>query len=156
MDEPVINRGSSGCCVPPLFFIGVRLFVLLEGHLGEVSSMPWRGWGTLVSWANCSVGVQSCPTPPRRPAARPDPTRPWYVWALDSTDDIQLANRLFIWKQLRLFVLQQNRSQQNTVAVPEDLCLANRPVGILSCTAWHEIMFVCVCKCLKIMLLFCK
>ena len=33
------------------------------------------GRGTLASWANCSVGVPSCPAPPRRPAVRPDPTR---------------------------------------------------------------------------------
>ena len=41
--------------------------------------MPWRIRGTLVSWANCSVGVQSCPTTPRRSAVRLDPTRLWYV-----------------------------------------------------------------------------
>ena len=36
--------------------------------------MPWRVRGKVVSWANCSVGVQSCPT---RPAAPPcDPNRP--------------------------------------------------------------------------------
>ena len=43
----------------------------------------------LVSWANCFVGVQSCPAPPRRPAVRPDPTRPWYVRVLDSTGRTQ-------------------------------------------------------------------
>ena len=47
--------------------------------------MPWGVRGTLFSWANCSVGVPSCPAPPRRPAVRPDPTRPWYVRVLDST-----------------------------------------------------------------------
>ena len=40
--------------------------------------------GTLVFWANCSVGARSCPTPPRRPAVRPDPTRSLYVRVLDS------------------------------------------------------------------------
>ena len=41
--------------------------------------------GTGVSWANSSVGTQSCPIPPGRSAGRPDPTRPWYVRVLDST-----------------------------------------------------------------------
>ena len=59
--------------------MGFRLFVLLEECSGDVFSMPWGVRGTLVSWANCSVGVPSCPAPPRHPAVRPDPTRPWYV-----------------------------------------------------------------------------
>ena len=37
--------------------------------------MPWRVQGTVVSWANCSAGVPSCPAQPPRPAVRrPDPT----------------------------------------------------------------------------------
>ena len=47
--------------------------------------MPWGVQGTLVFWAYCSVGVPSCPALPRRPAVRPDPTRPWYVRVLEST-----------------------------------------------------------------------
>ena len=62
-----------------------KRFVLLGKRSGDLSSMPWRVRGTLVSWANCSVGVQSCPAPPRRPAVCPDPTRPCYVRVLDST-----------------------------------------------------------------------
>ena len=42
--------------------------------------------GTRDAWANCSVGVQSCPTPPRHRAVRPDPNRSWYVRILDSTN----------------------------------------------------------------------
>ena len=84
-DKPLINRLSTGRCVPPSVYIGFRLFVLLEKRSGDVSSMHWRLRGTLVSWANCSVGVPSCPAPPRRHAVRPDPTRPWYVRVLDST-----------------------------------------------------------------------
>ena len=41
--------------------MGFRLFVLLK-------ALGLRG--RLVSWADCSVGVQFCPTPPRRPAVR--------------------------------------------------------------------------------------
>ena len=63
------------------------MFVLLERHSGDVSTMPWRVRGTLFSWANSSAGIQCRPTQPRRPAVRPDPTRPWYVRALDSTGD---------------------------------------------------------------------
>ena len=55
--------------------------------------MPWYVRGTVVSWANRSVGVPSCPAPLRRPAVRrPDPTRPWYVRVLDSTGDGQWPN----------------------------------------------------------------
>ena len=60
-------------------------FVVLGRSSGDVSSIPRKVRGTLVSWANNSVGIQSCPTPPRHSAVRPDPTRPWYVWVLDST-----------------------------------------------------------------------
>ena len=61
------------------------MFVLLERRSGDVSSILWRVRGTLVSWANSSVGIQSCPIPPRRSAVRPEPTRPWYVPVLEST-----------------------------------------------------------------------
>ena len=97
-DKLVINRWSTGRCVPPSVYIGFCLFVLLESRSGDVFSMPSRVRGTLVSWANCSVGVQSWPAPPRRPAVRPDPTRTWYVRVLDSTNripnpDMQRAER---------------------------------------------------------------
>ena len=59
--------------------------MLLERRSDDVSSMPWRVRGRLVSCANNSVGIQSCLTTPRRPAVRPDPNRPWYVRVLDST-----------------------------------------------------------------------
>ena len=47
--------------------------------------MLWKILGTLVSRANSSVGIQSCPTPPRHPAVRSVPTRQWYVRVLAST-----------------------------------------------------------------------
>ena len=59
--------------------------MLLERRSGDVSAMIWKVRGGLISWANSSVGIQSCPTPPRHPAVRPDPNRPWYVRVLDST-----------------------------------------------------------------------
>ena len=59
--------------------------MLLGGRSGDVSSMPCGVRGSLVPWANCSVGVPSCPAPPRRPAVRLDRTRPCYVQALGST-----------------------------------------------------------------------
>ena len=62
--------------------------MLLARRSGDVSAMPWKVRGTPLSWANCSVGVESCPTPLRRPAVRPDPTRPWYVRVLDSTGKV--------------------------------------------------------------------
>ena len=86
---PLINRGSTGDFVPPSVYIGFRLFVLLERRSSDVSSMPWRVRWTFVSWANNSVGTQSCPTPPGRSAVRPDPTQPLYVRVLDSTKKAQ-------------------------------------------------------------------
>ena len=49
------------------FYIGFRLFVLLERCSDDVSSMPSKVRGTLVSWANSSVGSRSCPTSPAAP-----------------------------------------------------------------------------------------
>ena len=49
--------------------------------------MPWGVRWTFVSWANNSVGTQSCLTPLGRSAERSDPTRPWYVRVLDSTSE---------------------------------------------------------------------
>ena len=82
--DPSVSRCARLCPAPlprraplqadPLVvYLG---FGFVNYNSGDVSSMPWRVCGTLVSWANCSVGVPSCPAPPRRPAVRPDPTRP--------------------------------------------------------------------------------
>ena len=75
----LINRLQTTCqpliLFPHSVYIRFPLFVLLERRSGDVSSMPWGVRGSLVSWANCSVGVLSCPRP--RPAAPPcAPTRP--------------------------------------------------------------------------------
>ena len=60
---PRINRLPTACQPVILFphsvYIGFRLFVLLERCSSDVSTIPWRVRGTLVSWADCSVGVQS-------------------------------------------------------------------------------------------------
>ena len=89
VDKPRIIRLQTACqpviLSPHSVYTGFCLFVLLGKRSGDVSSMPWGVRGTLVPWANCSVGVPSCPAPPRRPAVRPDPTCPWYVRVLDST-----------------------------------------------------------------------
>ena len=71
----IINRGVTGrttACQPLISFplsvyIGIRLFVLLGKCPGDVSPMPWKVRRTLVSWANNSVGTQSCPTNPALP-----------------------------------------------------------------------------------------
>ena len=76
---------STAGFVPPSVYIGLSLFVLLERRSGDVSAMLGKVRGRLVSRANSSVGIQSCPTPPRHLAVRPDATRPWYVRVLDST-----------------------------------------------------------------------
>ena len=86
--KPLVNRGSTAHFVPPIVYIGFRLFVLLERRSGDVSAISWRERWSFVSWANSSVGTQSCPTPPGRSAGRPDPSCPWYVRVLDSTGGI--------------------------------------------------------------------
>ena len=83
-DEPRINRLSTTGQLVMVFlysvYMGFRLFVLPKRHSGQLFSMPWKPWGakgTVVSWANRPVGVQSCPatlcpappcTAPPRPA----------------------------------------------------------------------------------------
>ena len=86
---PRLHLGSTADSVPPSVYIGFRLSVFLWRR-GDVSSMLWRVRGRLVSLANSSDGIQSCPTPPRHPAVRSVPTRQWYVRILDSTGNIKL------------------------------------------------------------------
>ena len=71
---PRLNRGLTAGFVPPSVYIRFRLFVLL-GKRRDVSSMLWRVRGKLVSWADSSVGIQSCPTPPRHPAVLTTPVK---------------------------------------------------------------------------------
>ena len=86
-------RSVSGIWIRQVLFlhsvyIRFRLFVLLGGRSGDVFTMPRGIRGTLVSWADCSVGVRILTDPappPRRSAVRSNPTRPWYVRVLDST-----------------------------------------------------------------------
>ena len=59
-----MNRGSTAGFNPSSVYIGFGLFVLQESRSGDESSMLWRVRGRLVSWANSSVGMQFCPTPP--------------------------------------------------------------------------------------------
>ena len=157
---PLINRLQSACQPLVLFlhsvYIGFCLFVLLEKRSGDASSMLWGVRGTFVSLANCSVGVPSCPAPPRRPAVRPDPTRPWYVRILDSTGrrrhtgqqpgtksgrgpaDKSDVNRgstigfvpLSVYIGFPLFVLLGNRSKQLSTMLggAKDGCLLGEPI----------------------------
>ena len=93
---PLIDRGKTahqsrvnrGFC----FSVGLNkisfVHAFSERHSSDVSSMLWRVRERLVSFANSSVGIHSCPTPPRYHAMRPDPTRPCYVRVLDSTSDV--------------------------------------------------------------------
>ena len=80
-----MNRGSTVGFVPPSVYIGFRLFVFLGRRSSDVSSMLWGMRGMIVPKAHSSIGEQSCPTPTRHPAVRPDATHPWYVRVLDST-----------------------------------------------------------------------
>ena len=76
---PRINCRLTGCFVPPSVYMGIRWLVLPKSRPGQLSSMPWGGSGTVVSWENRPVGVPSCPAPPR-PTAPPcaAPSRPGF------------------------------------------------------------------------------
>ena len=84
---PVISRSSTGRFVPATVYIRIPLFVLPKRCSGDLSSMPWRARGTVVSCANKRVGVPCCRARPAQPPRRapPDPTRSWSVKVLDST-----------------------------------------------------------------------
>ena len=77
---PRFNRGSTVGFVPPSVYVGFRLFVLPKSRSRQLSSIPSRDV--------CVLREQTCRArsvkPPRR--APPDPTRPWYVRVLDSTN----------------------------------------------------------------------
>ena len=76
-DKPRINRSSTAGFVLPSVYTGSPLFVLVKKRPSGFSSTVWRVRGRVVSWANQSVGVPSCPSPPR-PAVPPcaAPSRP--------------------------------------------------------------------------------
>ena len=63
-----MNQLSTARFVSPSVYIGFRLFVLQESHLGDVSSFSWKVRGRFVSPTNSFIGIQSCPIQPRRPA----------------------------------------------------------------------------------------
>ena len=125
----MINREQSNAdLVPPPLYIGFRLFVLLGRSSGYVCSMPWKVRGTVVSWANRSVGVLSCPAPPPRPAVRrPDPTSPWYVRVLDSTgaisSDMPYMKRVYK-DGINILVssLKRNHRPANKLAMNQTFC----------------------------------
>ena len=72
--KPLIKRGSTAHFVSPFVYIGFRLFVFLGRRSSDVFLMIWLVRGILVCWANSSVGIQFCSTPPvlPEPAVRPD------------------------------------------------------------------------------------
>ena len=110
---------------------GQRRWKIEHTLTGDVSSMLWRVRGTLVPWANSSVGSQYCPTPPRRSAVRPDPIRSWYVRVLGSPGQFSIEIGF------RLYVLPESRWEDFSTMpwrVRETLVLwAKSYVGILSC-----------------------
>ena len=84
--HPVVNRTFCS----PIGSHQFSLVVLLRKTFRTGVSMPMRIRWSIVSWANRSVGVPSCPAPPRRTAVRrTDPTRLWYVRVLNLTNLLQ-------------------------------------------------------------------
>ena len=67
--KPQINRLSTARCVPFSVYIEFSSFVILQRLVFDAFLL----------------GELSCPTPLCCPAMRPDPTRLWYVRALEST-----------------------------------------------------------------------
>ena len=84
---PRIKRGSTAGFVPPSVYIRFPLFVLLKRRSGQLSSMPGGTRdGRLLGELAHQRPVLPVPAPPRRSSVRrPDPTRPWYIQALEST-----------------------------------------------------------------------
>ena len=99
----------------------------------DVCSMPGKVRGTLVSWRNSSVSIQSCPAPLRRLAVRSEPSRPWYDRVLDSTRSVYIAFRLFVFSKScsRQLNLMPWRKRVTVVSCAE------KPVGVPSCRARH-------------------
>ena len=70
--------------------IGFHRISLVRASGKTFRTIVWGARGAVVSWANRSVGVPSCPAPPLPAVRRPDPTRPWYVRVLDSTSFLRI------------------------------------------------------------------
>ena len=85
--------------------------------------MLWKERWTFVSWANNSVGTQSCPNPPGRSAGRSEPTRPWYVRVLDWTGLHRIAVDRASGETLKLRVFDALEKRRNDCPLGEQLCL---------------------------------
>ena len=74
--QPLVNRLSTARLVPPSFYMGFRLFVLLESRSGDTSSMLSGVRGKLVSFRGelfCRRPTLPGPNPLPGHAPRPDP-----------------------------------------------------------------------------------
>ena len=94
-DKPVIIRGLAAGFVPPTVYIGIPLFVLPKGCSGQLSSMPWRVRGTVVSCANKPVGA------PSRPAAPPCAARPGTPVVFPGLGFSRVSRALPVYRMLR-------------------------------------------------------
>ena len=78
-DKPLVNRGFCSS-------VGLHGMFVLPKSRSQGLSLIRRGVrGSVLSWANRSVGVPFCPalpSPPLRRARSPAQTRPWYVLVL--------------------------------------------------------------------------
>ena len=106
-DKSRMNQSSTERFVPPPVYIGIRLFVLPKSRSRQLSSMPWRARGLVVSWANRPVGVPSCrascsPATPLRAA----PLRPARgmsgFWTRQVTKYMRLCMINMPWSSLHL------------------------------------------------------
>ena len=73
---PRINRWSTAGFVPPSVYIRFPLFVLPKSPPQHLPLVRQSVRGTVLSWANRSVGVpfrSALPSPPLRRARSPDP-----------------------------------------------------------------------------------
>ena len=145
-DPPIVCPGFG------LDRFGLNRISVVRALTKCLSDHFWISWklrGSLGSWANSSVGTESCPTPshrlaapPPRPALRPDPIRLCYNRVLDSTGwrALMLPGKRKILSFLNNFLFVPKASFRSPVLLsvscaPFGLCsgsapASERPLGI--------------------------
>ena len=107
-------------------------FVFRQKRLSDISSMPWRGRWTFVSWADNSVATRSCPISPGRFVGRPDLplVHPSFSCSCLAWKGFTETNGLGTLVNSPLV----NSQQRSTLPVP--VITADKPVKNQSST-WH-------------------
>ena len=93
-----MNCGLTTCFVPQSVYMGCPSLVGSSGkHSGDNFLKLWRIRGSLVAWANNSVGTKSCPTPPANPPCAP--TQPangtFRFWVRQVHCNVKIGTKVF-------------------------------------------------------------